>query len=228
MVHAFRDELEKIALGVGTLQSYLGRRAAQGVGGAAALGTSLAGTAAKTSREAVQGMSGLQKYRLGGVMEGGQAVRKMEQLPNKVGLGPTTQAMRSRVGDALKDEAINGNSRKGGRMMSQKYEGYMTNSRRAYTPEHVGHVMGISPEQARIANRGPTKPMAAGNAGLPGNPQQTGLRISGPPTTGLTPMTQVPGSTPAPISNSAATVPPPGRAKRRGQPVIPANPVPKF
>lgn len=210
---AFKDELEKTALGVNTLQSYLGQRAAQGVGGASALGHSLVGTAAKTTREAVQGMNGLQKARLGGVMEGGQAVRAMERLPGKVGLGQTAQATRQRVGQAIQDEAAHGNSRSGGVPLSKAYEGYMTNSRRSYNSDHVSQVMGLSPDQKWTPKGGPTKLMGGGlNTRTP----------QAAPTTGITPITQqaaeptsvtkvAPQQTPA---STMATVPPPGRLRR--------------
>lgn len=210
---SFTYELEKIALGMNTFQSYLGQRAAQGVGGAAALKGSLAGAAATTTREAVQGMSGLQKHRLGGVMEGGQAIRKMEQLPNKVGLGPTAANTRQRVGDAIKEEGTLNNSRKGGNTLSAGYEGYMTNSRRSYNPEHVGKVMGITPEEAKVVSKGPTHLMKGGL----NNERSSAVRVSVPPTN-MAEVTQptVPSSVPPamPSAPMGATVPPPGRRRR--------------
>lgn len=164
VISAFVSELEKTALNPSTLQSYLSRRAAQGVGGAKALGESLVGSAAQTSRQAVQGMSGLQKHRLSGVVEGGQAARQMERLPKQVGLANTTQETRQRVSKAIQHEAAHGGSRTGGVPLSRSYEGYATDSRRSYNPEHIGKVMGLGPEQQYVSKKGPTalmKPSAS-------------------------------------------------------------------
>ncbi len=161
MIHSqtfssFALELEKIAVSPSTVRSYLAQRAAQGVGGAAALGKELAGSSAATSRDLVHGLSGLQKHQLSGVMEGGQLINKMRALPGKVGLGDVAKQTRARVEGAVAQEAANPVSRKGGNMMSSSYEGYMTDKRRAYTPEHIGQVMGISPEAAKVKAKGPT------------------------------------------------------------------------
>lgn len=86
----------KTALSPATLQSYLARRAAQGVGGAKALAQSSAIRGATGSRQAVQGLSGLEKFRLHGVQQGGLAARRVEQAA----ANPVTQGMRSRVGTA--------------------------------------------------------------------------------------------------------------------------------
>lgn len=219
---AFVAEFEKAALGVGTLQSYLGQRAAQGVGGAAALGKSLAGTAAKTTREAVQGMGGLERHRLSGVVEGGQAVRKMQSLPGKVGLGQTAQQTRQRVGQAIQQEAATGGSRQGGVPLSKAYEGYMTPSQTSYNADHVQHVMGLSQDQRWTPKGGPTKLMGGGF-----NTKQQAA------TTGVTPIVPAPGQTAVtkvapsapPIESSIkATVPPPGRL-RRAPGLRPSQPV---
>lgn len=207
---AFADELQKHALSLGTMQNYLGARAAQGVGGAAALGHSLAGTAASTTREAVQGMSGLQRHRLGAVMEGGQAHRAMQALPGKVGLGQTAAATRDRVGQAIKQEAQQGGSRTGGVPLSKAYEGYMTNSRRSYNTDHVSQVMGLSKDQQWTPKGGPTKLMGGGLNTRATTPSAT---------TGITPV--VPSGEPTAITRPAPatpaagpTVPPPGRLRR--------------
>lgn len=154
-LHAFSSELQKTALNVSTLQSYLGARAAQGVGGAAALGKSLAGSPAQTTRQAVAGMTGLQKHRLGAVAAGGQAVRQMQSLPAKVGLQEATQATRQRVSQAIQHEAATGTSRQGGAPLSKAYEGYMSASNRSYAPAHVEHVMGL-PAGSHQVRQGPT------------------------------------------------------------------------
>lgn len=78
---AFGEELEKRAISVGLLQRTLAGRAAQGVGGAAALGRQVAGAAAggaTTARQALAAGGGLAKARMGGVVEGGLAARRVE------------------------------------------------------------------------------------------------------------------------------------------------------
>ncbi len=114
LIRSFTEELEKLAVSIGTMQSYLSRRASQGIGGAAALGQSLRGSTARTSREALQSMDGLQRFRLQGVAEGGRANRAMQTLPERVGLGQTAQATRQRVEQAVKAEARGANTRAGG------------------------------------------------------------------------------------------------------------------
>lgn len=158
LIRSFVHELEKYAVNVSTLQSYLARRASQGVGGAAALGKSLGSSSARTSREALQSMTGLQKYRLEGVIEGGRAHRAMQKLPEQVGLGQTAQNMRQRVGDAIKSEAAGERTRMGGVPLSKHYEGYMTRSQLSYGPKHVEQVMGLQPGQ-HVPKAGPTKLM---------------------------------------------------------------------
>lgn len=77
----FSEELEKRAISVGLLQRTLAGRAAQGVGGAAALGRQVAGAAAggaTTARQALAAGGGLAKARMGGVVEGGLAARRVE------------------------------------------------------------------------------------------------------------------------------------------------------
>lgn len=149
----------KHALSMNTLKSYLGARAAQGVGGASALGKSLAGSGAQTSRQAVQGMTGLQKHRLGGVMQGGKDVRQMQRLPSQVGLGQTAKNTRARVEGAIRQEAANpGASRAGGVPLSRAYEGYMTTSGKSYNPAHMEQVMGLAPGSVKLKG-GPTSLM---------------------------------------------------------------------
>lgn len=78
---AFAEELEKRAISVGLLQRTLAGRAAQGVGGAAALGRQVAGAAAggaTTARQALAQGGGLAKARLGAVQQGGLAARRAE------------------------------------------------------------------------------------------------------------------------------------------------------
>lgn len=154
--------LEKRALSAGTLKSYLGQRAAQGVGGAAALGKVLPPTS--TSRQAMQQMGGFGRYQLKGVMEGGQALRKSQQLPQRVGLGPETAATRTRVMDAIKHERTVGGTRTGGVPLSSGYEGYVnTVGNRSYNPAHVEHVMGL-PAGSHVTKTGPTALMRPGSA----------------------------------------------------------------
>jgi len=175
---AFRHELEKQALSPATLTSYLGARAAQGVGGAAALGKSLAGSTATTSRSIVQGMTGLQKHRLTGVLEGGQAVRSMQQLPQRVGLQQAAQQTRARVGQAIQQEAAAGmQSSRGPVPLSKAYEGYMSPATTSYTPQHVEQVMGL-PQGSHTPKVGPTalmRPQRA-SAGETTVPAQSGVR----------------------------------------------------
>lgn len=157
LIRSFAHELEKQAVNISTLQSYLTRRAGQGIGGASALAQSLKGTTARTSREALQAMDGLQRFRLQGIAEGGRANRAMQALPERVGLGQTAQATRQRVEGAVKAEAAGANTRTGV-PLSKHYEGYMTNSQRGYSPEHAEAVMGLQPGQYS-PKAGPTKLM---------------------------------------------------------------------
>lgn len=133
----------KIALSLSTVQSALAQRAAQGIGGAAALGRGIASAAergATSSRGAMQQLGGLAKHQLSAVAEGGTALRKTEQaLAN-----PVTQAARSRVLGAVRDEAAGAATRTGA-PLSNAYEGYMTSSQHAYSPEHLGQVLGTAP-----------------------------------------------------------------------------------
>lgn len=79
--HAFAEELEKRAISVGLLQRTLAGRAAQGVGGAAALGKQVAHAAAggaTTARQAIASGGGLAAHRLGAVQQGGLAARRAE------------------------------------------------------------------------------------------------------------------------------------------------------
>lgn len=157
LIRSLVHELEKHAVDISTLQSYLTSRAGQGIGGAAALAQSLKGTTARTSREALQAMDGLQRFRLQGIAEGGRANRAMQALPGRVGLGQTAQATRQRVEDAVRAEAA-GASTRTGVPLSKHYEGYMTGSQRGYSPEHAEAVMGLKPGQYDPKS-GPTRLM---------------------------------------------------------------------
>jgi hypothetical protein len=150
------ESFAKHALALGTLRSYLGARAAQGVGGASALRGSLVGTRARTSRQAVQGMSGLQKHRLSGVAQGGKDVRRMQELPAKAGLEETAKRTRARVGQVIQQETTNpAAARAGGMPLSKSYEGYKTDSTMSYSPQHVEQVMGLAPGSVKL-KEGPT------------------------------------------------------------------------
>lgn len=168
LIRAFAQELEKQAVNISTLQSYLTRRAGQGIGGASALRQSLAGSTAKTSREALQSMDGLQRFRLKGIAEGGKANRAMQALPERVGLGQTAQVTRQRVENAVKAEAAGANTRAGGVPLSKNYEGYMTPSRRAYSPQHAEEVMGLKPGQY-TQKAGPTALMKPQESSISGS-----------------------------------------------------------
>lgn len=77
---AFTSELTKLALSPQLVEQVLARRAAQGVGGAAALGRDVAhaaGRGATTSREALAQVRWGQ-HRLQGVVEGGRAARQAQ------------------------------------------------------------------------------------------------------------------------------------------------------
>ena len=74
--------IEKIAVSPALMQRVLAGRAAQGVGGAAALGRQVAGAAAQgatTSRQVMGQLGGLGKHRLQGVAQGGTAARQTQQ-----------------------------------------------------------------------------------------------------------------------------------------------------
>lgn len=143
----------KVALNLSTVQSALAQRAAQGIGGAAALGRGIASAAehgATTSRGAMQQLGGLAKHQLSAVAEGGTALRKTEQaLAN-----PVTQAAQGRVLGAIRDEAAGAATRTGA-PLSNAYEGYMTSSQNAYSPEHLGQVLGTAP--VHLKNTGPSQ-----------------------------------------------------------------------
>jgi hypothetical protein len=158
VIRSFAQEIEKQAVDLGTLKSYLAQRASQGIGGASALGKSLSNSTARTSREALQNMDGLQRFRLKSIAEGGRAQRAMAAMPEQVGLGKTTDAMRQRVGDAIKAEAGGLRTRAGGVPLSKHYEGYMTRSQLSYSPEHVEKVMGLEPGSHKL-KAGPTQLM---------------------------------------------------------------------
>lgn len=179
LIRSFAHELEKRAVNVSTLQSYLARRATQGVGGADALAKSLGGTTARTSREALQSMTGLQKHRLEGVLEGGKAHRAMQKLPERVGLGQVTQNTRQRVADAIKAEAAGERTRAGGVPLSKTYEGYATSSQRSYTPKHVEQVMGLEPGQ-HVPKEGPTKLMRPEKVSTTGSGSQSTSEVTVP------------------------------------------------
>ncbi len=102
VLHAF-GETVKTALGIGTVESYLAKRTAQGIGGASKLMRSPALRGATTSRQALGAMTGLERHSLGGVAAGGLATRRMEQAA----ANPVTQGMRQRVGRAW-ESAVTG------------------------------------------------------------------------------------------------------------------------
>lgn len=160
LIRSFVHELEKQAVNFNTLKSYLAARAVQGVGGASALSKSLAGSGARTSREALQSMDALQKNRLRGIVEGGQLHRRMQRVPEQAGLGPTAQATRQRVEEAVRSETAGAPTRAGGIPLSKHYEGYMTPAQTSYSPKHIEKVMGLQPGQ-HVQKPGPTKLMGA-------------------------------------------------------------------
>ncbi len=159
--------LTKTALSLGTLRNYMAQRAGQSLGGANALTKSLGDVTATTSRQAVQSLDGLGKYRLNSVMENSRALRQSQNLPSRVGLGDTAITTRNRVGQAIRDEAALGGSREGGVPLSHAYEGYMSPEGRSYGGAHVEQVMGL-PAGSYTPKPGPTAlmkpPQPAGEA----------------------------------------------------------------
>jgi hypothetical protein len=128
---AFAEELEKRAISVGLLQRTLAGRAAQGVGGAAALGRQVAGAAAggaTTARQALAQGGGLARHRLQAVQQGGLAARQTAQQ-----FGPAQAALKGRI-----------NAAEGPGMLNQAkplrtHEGYMGNEH-AYSQSY-GHAI---------------------------------------------------------------------------------------
>lgn len=139
---AFADELEKIALSPAMLKGYLGARAAQGVGGAGALGKSLAGTMAQTSRQAVQGMTGLQRHQLGATVAGGKGARQAQQLSGQAGLAPQRARLQA-AAQTPTHELTRGGVALQGRATSGGLIG------RSYGPAGVSKMTGVSPAEGR-------------------------------------------------------------------------------
>lgn len=95
--------IEKVAVSPALMQRVLAGRAAQGVGGAAALGRGVAQAAAggaTTSRQVMGQLGGLGKHRLQGVVAGGRDARAAAALPQRLGVAPQHTAFKARA-DAM-------------------------------------------------------------------------------------------------------------------------------
>lgn len=168
----------KISLDRSTMLSYLGQRAAQGAGGANALKASLQGTTGATSREMVQGMSGLQKHRLQSTMQAGAERTKAQGLPSQVGF--TEEQARLRAAAATPMERLT----HGGVQLGQKSQSVIGGQ--SYGPGGISTMTGISPaagqrsiQQFRSQRKSPQMsgfehtqvgPMSAGTTALSQSP----------------------------------------------------------
>lgn len=101
VLQAFQDQLfEKLAISPALMGRLAAGRAAQGVGGAAALGRDVANAAAggaTTSRQVMGQMGGLGQHRLQGVVAGGRDARAAAALPTRVGVAPQHAAFKGRA-----------------------------------------------------------------------------------------------------------------------------------
>lgn len=133
---AFSSELEKLAISAGLVNQVLQRRVAQGARVAPKL-LQMSGQAA------TQGLAQAPAAARRAVLGAGEAVRA-QQATQRALSNPVTQAMQQRVGNAIRSEAA-GAATRTGQPLSKAYEGYMTSSQRAYSPEHMGAVLGTAP-----------------------------------------------------------------------------------
>jgi hypothetical protein len=150
VIHEFFEALEKQAISAGRTLALLTARAGQGARVApklmqqaqAAAAQGLSHTPAAVRRTAL------------GAGESAALARRSAAMPQRVGLGAETSAMRGRVADAVKAEAAGGATRSNV-PLSKAYEGYMTSAQTAYAPKHTAQVMGVRPDQVKLRS-GPT------------------------------------------------------------------------
>lgn len=145
----FEDGI-KLAISAGLALSALQGRVAQGARVAPGILSSM-GHAASTGARATPVMGAV-------VRNAGQDVRAAAGM-NRALANPTTQAMQGRVAGAIRAEAANPAAMRGTNQLSRAYEGYMNPAATtAYTPQHMGHVMGINPASINLRT-GPTQTM---------------------------------------------------------------------
>lgn len=152
----FESEMTKIAISAGLALSALQGRVAQGARVAPGILSSM-GHAAASGARATPAMGAL-------VRNAGQDVRATMSM-NKALSNPVTQGMQNRVADAIRHEAGGAVTRTKS-PLSSAYEGYMnTQGAHTYTPQHMGHVLGVDPAGIKL-REGPTALMPRGNASL--------------------------------------------------------------
>lgn len=128
---------EKLAIGPGLLAR--GLRAAEQRG--AAIAPKILGGLEQQAAQGVRAVNpAAARGLVGQARESVNATAGMQRALSN----PTTQAMQQRVHGAIQAEAA-GAATRTGQPLSKAYEGYMTSSQRAYSPEHMGQVLGSSP-----------------------------------------------------------------------------------
>lgn len=136
VLKSFGSELEKLSVSAATTLSLLQQRAAQGARIAPAL-------MQRAETAAAQGLTHTPAAVRQTALGAGESVR-LQQATNQALQNPVTQAMQQRVHGAIQAEAA-GAATRTGQPLSKGYEGYMTSSQRAYSPEHMGQVLGSAP-----------------------------------------------------------------------------------
>jgi hypothetical protein len=192
----FNQEMTKLAISAGLALGALQGRIAQG----ARVAPKLLGQFEHAAASGARATPALGAA----VRNAGQDVRATMGM-NKALANPTTQAMQGRVANAIKAETANPAAMRGTNQLSNAYEGYMNvgNHTTAYTPEHMGAVMGINPSEIKLRT--------GATALMP--------KVAPPTPAGVTGPLMAPGAT------AAGTVP----ARRRPlalQTTIPARPNP--
>jgi hypothetical protein len=174
--------LEKVAVSPALMQRFLAGRAAQGVGGAAALGRGVAQAAAggaTTSRQVMGQLGGLGKHRLQGVVAGGRDARAAAALPQRLGVAPQHRAFKARA------DAMSGAIASDPSSVTSPIVGG-TALRRGYSPAAQGFMAGEGTLQAAQATTR-ANPVALSSSGaiplIPG----TGAPAGGTGITAATP-----------------------------------------
>lgn len=151
----FEDGI-KLAISAGLALSALQGRVARGARVAPGILSNMTHAASSGAR-ATPAMGAL-------VRNAGQDVRAATGMSRALA-NPTTQAMQGRVADAIKHEAGGAVTRTSS-PLSSAYEGYMnTQGAHTYTPQHMGQVLGVNPNQIKL-REGPTalmNPMPGGH-----------------------------------------------------------------
>lgn len=165
-IRSFGGELEKLAISAGTTLSLLQQRAAQGARVAPAL-------MQRAEAAAAQGLTHTPAAARRAALGAGESVR-LQQATQQALQNPVTQAMQKRVQGAVQAEAA-GAATRTGQPLSKGYEGYMTSSQRAYSPEHMGQVLGTAPvhlptgQTHYMKQLGTSGTLPMGTASVPGS-----------------------------------------------------------